>query len=493
MACTTILIGKGASYDGSTMVARNEDSGAGSFIEKKKTVVLAQDQPRHYQSVLSHVKIDLPDNPMTYTVTPDALGKDGIYGAFGVNQANVAMSATETITSNARVLGADPLVEYHASQGQPGQADYVPEQVGGIGEEDFVTLVLPYIKSARQGVVRLGGLLEEFGTYEMNGIAFQDKHEIWWLETVGGHHWIAKRVPDDAYVMMPNQLGIDQFDLEDAFGAQNNHLCSADLKDFIQDHHLDLGQEGDFNPRWAFGSQSDADHVYNTPRAWVMGRYFNGKSYAWDGPQADFGPDSDNIPWALVPDRKITIEDVKTILSNHYQGTPYDVYDKKSSKPYRPIGINRNNVLGLIQIRPYVAPAIQAIEWLAFGSNPFNALIPFYANVKTMPSYLSQTNQMIRTDNIYWANRLIAALADPHYQKALPLIERYQLNLQAQGHAHLHKFDGLYVENKAVVDLCQEANQAMADLAKAATDKLLDQILFLASNRMQNSFHRSDG
>ena len=34
MACTTILVGKGASYDGSTIVARNEDSGSGSFCGK---------------------------------------------------------------------------------------------------------------------------------------------------------------------------------------------------------------------------------------------------------------------------------------------------------------------------------------------------------------------------------------------------------------------------------------------------------------------------
>ena len=50
----------------------------------------------------------------------------------------------------------------------------------------------------------------------MNGIAFSDHDEIWWLETIGGHHWIARRVPDDAYVVMPNQLGIDTFDLKDA-------------------------------------------------------------------------------------------------------------------------------------------------------------------------------------------------------------------------------------------------------------------------------------
>ena len=98
------------------------------------------------------------------------------------------MSATETITTNARVLGADPLVK------------------DGFGEEDMLTLVLPYIKTAREGVLRLGELLETYGPYESNGIAFADTEEIWWLETIGGHHWIAKRVPDDTYVTNPNQL-----------------------------------------------------------------------------------------------------------------------------------------------------------------------------------------------------------------------------------------------------------------------------------------------
>lgn len=87
--------------------------------------------------------------------------------------------------------------------------------------------MLPYINSAREGVLRLGSLLETYGTYEKNGIAFQDQDEIWWLETIGGHHWIAKKVPDDRYVVMPNQFGMDEFDLEDAFGAKREHLCSA--------------------------------------------------------------------------------------------------------------------------------------------------------------------------------------------------------------------------------------------------------------------------
>ena len=214
MPCTTILVGKKASYDGSTMIARNDDSPSGQFTPKKFVVVHPEEQPKKYKSVLSHVEIDLPEDPMRYTAVPNALDGEGIWAAHGVNAAGVGMTATETITSNARVLGADPLVEYVPAK------DGVEEISGGIGEEDIVSLVLPYIHNAREGVTRLGSLLEKYGTYEMNGIAFSDKNEIWWLETIGGHHWIARRVPDDAYVVMPNQFGIDAFDLEDALTEQ---------------------------------------------------------------------------------------------------------------------------------------------------------------------------------------------------------------------------------------------------------------------------------
>lgn len=187
MACTTILIGKKASYDGSTIVARNEDSCAGKFDPKRFAVMLPKDQPRVYKSVLSHVEIPLPENPMKYTYMPNNDPSEGIWGAFGVNEKNVSMTATETISSNARVQGADPLVVYKKGD------EHTEETPGGIGEEDIVTITLPYITSARDGVKRLGMLLETYGTYEMNGIAFQDEDEIWWFETIGGHNWIAKK------------------------------------------------------------------------------------------------------------------------------------------------------------------------------------------------------------------------------------------------------------------------------------------------------------
>ena len=100
MSCTTILVGKKASNDGSTMVARTDD---GHFDVKKMIVAEPKKQPRKYKSVLSHVEIELPDDPMRYTACPSVDPKKGTWAATGINEANVGMTATETITSNPRV------------------------------------------------------------------------------------------------------------------------------------------------------------------------------------------------------------------------------------------------------------------------------------------------------------------------------------------------------------------------------------------------------
>lgn len=482
MGCTTILVGKNASFDGSTMVARTEDAPSGVFRAKKFVNVAPEEQPRKYKSVISKVEIDLPNNPVRYTAVPNAILDNGIWGQCGANEYNVSMSATETITSNERVLGADPLVDC------------------GIGEEDIYTIVMPYIASAREGVTFLGNLLEKYGTYEMNGIAFQDENEIWWLETIGGHHWMARRVPDDSYVIMPNQLGIDKFDFDDAFGAKKEFMCSADLLDFVKKYHLDLSIDDDFNPRHAFGSRSDADHTYNTPRAWILQRYFNPTSNTYDGINADYRPDSDNLPWARIPEKKITVEDIKYALSHHYQGTEYDSYSKDihsvKKGTLRPIGINRTNFLGLVQIRPYMPDELKCLQWLAIGSCVFNAIVPFYTNINRTPDYLANTTNQVTTENFYWTNRLIAALCDAHFADTASHIERYQLKVQSQSTALINKYDEKFIAEKVskdnAKDFLEKANDNIADELKVQTDDLLDKALYTASCNMKNKFSRSD-
>ncbi len=486
MSCTTILVGKKASNDLSTMIARTDD---GHFDVKKLIVVEPKDQPKLYRSVISHAEVALPENPMRYTACPSVDPEQGIWAATGINAANVGMTATETITSNPRVLAADPLVSYQKAKNR--REKDVP---GGLGEEDFVVLVLPYIHSAREGVERLASLLERYGTYESNGIAFNDENEVWWMETIGGHHWIARKAPDEVCVINPNQFGMDGFDLEDAFGAKRENLCSADLREFIERNHLDLNQGGGFNPRAIFGSRRDMDHIYNTPRAWFMGRYLAPTKYRWDGENADFTPESDNIPWSFVPEHKVAVEDVKYLLSSHYQGTPYNPYTSQNTGKrgiYRSIGINRTGVTSVCQIRSDAPEKLKGLEWICFGSTTFSALLPVYPCVPKMPKYLSEVTLDVSTENFYWASRLIGALADHNYPSTVQNIERYQLAVMTKGRQLITEYDRKFAES-GDERIPAEANEKLCSMAKEESTAVLNKVLLTASEHMKNGYNLAD-
>lgn len=542
MSCTTILVGKAASYDGSTIIARDDDSGSGRYDPKRFIAVDPKDQPRHYRSVLSHVEIDLPDNPCRYSIVPNVLDNRGILAEAGANEYNVAMSATETIAVNERVAAADPFVELiPAGENADEHSAEVP---GGIGEEDIITLVLPYVRTAREGVARLGELLEQYGTYESNGVIISDVDEIWYVETIGGHHWIARRVPDDCYATIPNQLGIDDFDLSDAFGDQREYMCSADLREFIVDHRLDRTMRAHtsrravsthrrdrFNPRAVFGDSTPKDHIYNTPRAWYMQRHLN-PSEDWDSPNARFTPISDDIPWCRVPERKVSIEDIDFLLGSHFEDTPYDPYGTlgtpESRHRYRPIGVNRTGHMVAIQLRPYAPEALRAVMWISYGSGPFTTAAPFYANVDDTPAYLRDTTPEVSTANLYWTNRLIAVIADAHWFETQNLIGRYVEQVRVFGHRLVEATDA-EVENaiaaastpersnadrpsedapagvadgvagvsgtadaNGVSAALAKANERMAAFLETHAHTLLNDVLYTSSNLMHNSFAMSD-
>lgn len=450
MACTTLLAGKDATVDGSTMIARNEDFGH-ALNPKRFIVVNPEDQPTDYQSVTKKLKVDLPGNPQRYTAipeNPEMEKKMGKWGEAGINASNVAMSATETSTTNSRVLGVDPLVDK------------------GIGEEDFVTIVLPYIHSAKEGVQLLGKYLEKYGTYESNGVIFSDKDNIWYMETIGGHHWAAKRVPDDCYVVAPNWFSITDFD----FNADDT-MSSDDLEAMINDYHLNVDGGSTYNLRHIFGSHMDSDYEYNVPREWYIQKILS--------PSQPVEHDDIDLPFAKHADHKLTLEDFKYALSSHYQRTPYDIYNPDSTDAkrtaFRPVGIQRNQELHVLQIRNDVPASIAGICWVAFGPNPYNAIAPFYANVTDTPAPYRDTTNKFDIKNMYWMGQLLATIGDDHHR-------RYNMNLEAMsrttvaGGRHImmetdaaaQKLSGSELQSKL-----EEANEKIAKNAYDAAMKCL--------------------
>ena len=448
--CTTFLAGKAATLDGSTLICRQEDYG-NAFDPQRFVVVDPKDQPLHYASKTTKFTLELPDNPLKYTSVPDADDSAGVFAAGGINAANVAMTATETATTNARVLGADP---------------YNTES--GIGEEDFVVLVLPYIKSAREGVKRLGHLLEQYGTYESNGIAFSDHDEVWYFVTIGGHHWAAQKIPDDAYVIAPNQFNIADYDFE-----SDSSMYSADLPTFIKQHHLN--PEHGLNLREIFGSRTASDARYNYPRAWYVQRLLSD--------EAEQQPTDQDLPFICHPKHKLAIEDVKQAMSSHFQQTDYDPYGHgpvNERQKYRPIALNRNLEIHMLQIRNHVPDSIAGVHWLAFGPNTFNAVVPFYANIDDTPAPYKNTTGDFDLQNMYWLTHTIAALGDQNYQRYEMMEEAFEQTVVAACRQLQEQMDAKAadIEDQSLLSAeLTKTNEKMAQISLNESTKLLGKMV----------------
>ena len=197
--------------------------------------------------------------------------------------------------------------------------------------------------------------------------------------------------------------------------------------------------------------------------------------------------------------KKIT-EDVKYVFIFTFQETdfyPYkkhmEIYQKRNRTVL--LGINRNDFLSVIQLRNDVPKSFQAIEWIAYASNVFNALVPFYGSISETPDYLSNTTDTVSTDNFYWSSRLIAAMADASYKKSSIHIERYQKNVMAKGHHLINIYDELLQKENDLnkqLQLKHQANQEIADMLKEETNKTISLVLNESSLSMKNKFERSD-
>lgn len=387
MACTTVIVGKKASINGATMIARNCDAERCNVATKFVTVP-AKNEEQTFHSYVTGLDIPLPSNALRYQMAPFVdYKKHGQFGECGINSANVAMSATESLYGNSQVLALDPLVE------------------NGIGEDALLSIVLPFIHSAREGVEYLGNLIAIYGSHEGNGIIFSDKNEVWYMEIPTGHYWAATRLPDDQAAVIANQVAEEDIKFDDT----DNYLWAAGLREFIDDHNLnpDIGH---YNFRHIFGTNDARDHCYNTPRVWFGQNYLGHNATS---------PTSDNLDFTFKPNRKLKREDVGYVLSSHYNETEFDslsATNEKDRTKFRPISMARCAESHILEIRNNVPDAYSAITWFNFAPTAFNPYVPFYANANgTCNTY--NTSDDYDINQAYWLSRTIASLIEPNYEK----------------------------------------------------------------------------
>lgn len=462
-SCTSVLVASGASLNGSTLIARNEDF-CKPVDPKTFQVRLAQTVTAPLVSKNTGVSVSLPEKALRYTTTPSRESDEiGEYGESGINEAGVAMSATESLYGNQQVLALDPLVNE------------------GIAEDALLDLVLPFVHSAREAVTFLGNLIETYGSAEGNGILFSDQREVWYMEIPCGHHWLAQRLPEDFCGVAPNQCVIGEVDLGDTHSV----LCSQDLAAWVEANRLNPDYQG-FNFRHIFGTQDETDRHYNTPRSWYMHRMLRKDS--------PYQPEDSDIPFLVKPDRKLSVFDVAEILGSHYQGTPYDPLDLRNPEVerlrYRPIGLVKTQESHILELRPDCPVELAGIHWLNFATPCFTPYVPFFSNVSDTPAFYRDMTPEISLDNAYWCFKLVSYYTERHYAQMRERNRRYLTDLNAWSLARVaeitRKASGL--SGEALTAFLTQANEETALYVKDKTQALLRSMMTDALNASRLSY-----
>ena len=449
--CTTIIVGQEQTADGSMIVARSEDWDA---MEAKNYEIFedTDNGPREFVAKDSPFRCELPEKALGYSaLSPYNL--HGHWGSAGFNTAGVGMSATESIFSSDEILKHDPLVE------------------NGVAENSVFNITLPYIRTAREGVERLGMLIEKYGIAEGFGIGFVDSKEIWYLETACGHRWLACRMPKDQYFVTGNQSRFRTYDPND----KENYLASADLIEFAEKHGLYNPAQGAFDFHEAYARDIKLDTTYNYPRVWGLQQLFS--------PEIKNDVTKNTFPVFAKAAHKVTLTELRTAFRFHYDNTEHDPYLNSNPKePYRPVSIFRTTQTHLLQVRPELPQAIGCVNYVAMGMADLGVFLPLYQGITSYPEAYTKGNGESSADSAYWKFRKIMVLGMTNYNKYAPIIKEAYANFEAETDQRQREMEEEYLRIYKTQPLHAQ------DLLQAFSDKILNSALDLADRLQEKLF-----
>jgi dipeptidase len=327
--CFTILVGRNASADGSVFIAHNEDNPGDAFVDLHKV-------PR-----IRHAPGEMQEFAFHSDSIEEAAETNGYLWISSSNY-NAEQYINEwgvAVTSNASGSKID---------GTPGRI-----------EHNLRRLIAERAHSAREAVLIAGSLIERYG-YAASGriYSFADPDEAWVLEVARGEHWLARRVPDDEVVLVPNYYVIDSFDTADTV----NCLSTPGIVEFAVKNGWTTPDTGrPFNFRKAYGFPARLDAISNIARKWIALVILSPKWYRF---YSDF-------PFSFKPRKKIAVQDLMRILENHYEGTEFEMHPSyargcpHSNTAITRICNSRTDFGSVIQLRKRLPAGVGNVMWVA--------------------------------------------------------------------------------------------------------------------------------
>ena len=388
-ACCGFIIGRQLTKDGTTLFGRTEDYPYypnGGKHNKNYVVVDAKNYNEGDQIEDESNGFTYPHaaNEMKYTAAYDSARGDGSNGAFGehgFNEAGVSMTATVTAIPNKKVLTTDPL-----------KADGLPESA-------MLDVILPRVKTAREGVELLAKVIEEKGSAEGNVVVFADQNETWYMEILSGHQYVAVKVPEDKYAVFANTYYLGHVDLNDT----ENVIASKDVEKVAKESgNYKTDKDGNFHIAKSYGPEKYAEGDRSRTYAGITLLDPDSKVTYEDDEYELFRSPTD-------PNKKYTLEDAFALQRNRFEHlngrfVPDDQIGVKKQgddgsndtvrKDQYKYALGNENVIDahVYQINPNLPKSFGGTVWLGMGPSRNTPYVPFYGNVKdTYEAFKPQT------------------------------------------------------------------------------------------------------
>ena len=438
-ACTNFLVGKAASADGSTMISYAADSyGMFGYLHFSPAADYEEGAMREVKDWDTGRPLgQIPQVAHTYSVVGN------------MNEHQVTIGETTW-----------------------GGREELWDTVG-IDYGSLIYIALERSKTAREAIEWFVKLVNEYGyASEGESFSFGDPNEVWIMDLIGkgpgkkGANWVAVRIPDNAIAGHANQARITQLPISKKAKVNKKLNCvvngdwmwDKDLIKFAREKGYFIGADKDFSFQAAYNPFDFSGLYVCEARVWSffnhfsddMERYFDyasGKTFR----ESNGKNEGEHMPLWIIPNRKVSAQDMKECMRDEYRGTPLDITKGSDAGPWESklrfgglgfkCAVNGTDTLQYWYERPtatqqtawsFVAQmrnGKKGIFWFGVDDAACSCYTPMYCCINRVPECFAEGNGDSYTfspTSAWWTFNLVANWAYTKYSRMYPHVRENQ-------------------------------------------------------------------
>lgn len=454
LACTNFIVGKKASADGSVMCTYSADD-YGMFLGLC-----------HYPAG-KHAKGEMLqiydwDTKEYHGQIPQAAETYNVIG--NINEYQVTIGET-TFGGREEMVDTTGILDYGS----------------------LIYIALQRSKTAREAISVMTRLVETYGfCSEGETFTICDPNEAWIMEMMGkgpgskGVVWVAVRIPDDAICAHANQSRIRTFDQKD----KKNVMFSKDCIKFARSKGWFTGKDKDFSFCDVYAAPTFSGRRACEARVWsFFNRFGDMDKYLpyVEGKVKDAEP----MPLWIVPNNKVSLQDLEASMRDHYEGTPFDLGNdlgqgvwempyrptplsfKVDGKAYfneRPVSTQQTAFSYVSQMRSWLPRQIGGVLWFGNDDGNMVAYTPIYCGNTVQPECYNTPGADAVTfsdKNAFWVCNWVSNMVYPRYSQMFPSLKEVRDSL-----------DNSYIANQGEIE--KQALKLYGESEQKAVDYLTD-------------------